>query len=63
MLNKQINGVNKKRNKFKVFFTSGKLHKMPQTRNSLELICGNVAVTGDLTSPLPLKKEKTKRIP
>ena len=62
MLNKQINGVNKKRNKFKVFFTSGKLHKMPQTRKSLELICGNVAVTGDLTNPTPLKK-KRKRIP
>jgi len=36
---------------FKIFFTSGKLHKMPQVRNSLELICGNVAVIGDLTSP------------
>ena len=62
MLNKQIKMHQPKRKKFNFFFTSGKLHKMPQTRNSLELICGNVAVTGDLTNPTPLKK-KRKRIP
>lgn len=31
--------------------TSGKLHKMPQVTYNLEPICGNVAVTGDLTRP------------
>lgn len=42
--------------KFKFVLTSGKLHKMPQVRYNLEPICGKVAVTGDRTSPLSLKK-------
>lgn len=33
---------------------------MPQVTNNLELICGSVAVTGDLTNPLKVEKGKIK---
>ena len=50
-----------KRKKFQWVLTSGMLHKMPQSRYILELICGKVADTGDLTNPSSWKKKKRKK--
>lgn len=43
--------------------TSGKLHKIPQVTYNLELICGSVAVIGDLTRPISMKINKNKKTP
>lgn len=42
---------------FIIDITSGKLHKIPHVRYSLEPICGSVAETGDLTKPFQNQTE------